>query len=79
MTTPLPGEAGNVGIAGHRTTYGRPFNRLNEVKSGDPGYLTTPSAKFTYTVVPAFGGHGNNWPTPRPTSRCSTATRPSTC
>ena len=29
--TPLPGEPGNVGIAGHRTTYGRPLNRLDEL------------------------------------------------
>ena len=33
--TPLPGERGTVGIAGHRTTYGAPFRRLNGVKRGD--------------------------------------------
>ena len=27
--TPFPGQAGNVGIAGHRTTYGAPFNRID--------------------------------------------------
>ena len=32
--TPLPGQAGNVAIAGHRTTYGKPFNRLDEVAPG---------------------------------------------
>ena len=26
--TPFPGQPGNVGVAGHRTTYGAPFNRI---------------------------------------------------
>jgi sortase A len=60
--TPLPGMPGNVGIAGHRTTYGRPFNRLNEMKAGHKVYLDTPIARYEYTVVPAFGGHANPWP-----------------
>jgi sortase A len=34
-TTPLPGQAGNAAIAGHRTTYGEPFRRLDELKPGD--------------------------------------------
>ena len=29
--TPLPGQLGNAAIAGHRTTYGAPFNRLDEL------------------------------------------------
>ena len=33
--TPLPGEAGNVAIAGHRTTYAHPFYDLNAVAPGD--------------------------------------------
>ena len=33
--TPLPGEAGNSAIAGHRTTYGHPFYDLNAVDPGD--------------------------------------------
>jgi sortase A len=52
--TPLPGEAGNVAIAGHRTTYGRPFNRLDEMKAGDVVYLDTPFARYEYHVSPAF-------------------------
>lgn len=60
--TPLPGEKGNVGIAGHRTTYGRPFNRLDEMSAGDRAILITPFAQFTYVVVPAFDGHANPWP-----------------
>lgn len=38
--TALPGQVGNVGIAGHRTTYGAPFFRLGELKTGDLIYLT---------------------------------------
>ncbi len=48
--TPLPGQRGNVAIAGHRTTYGRPFNRINELKTGDPIILTTPVGRYTYVV-----------------------------
>lgn len=59
--TPLPGEKGNVGIAGHRTMYGKPFNRMDELKSGDKIILTTPFAKYTYEVIPAFDGHANPW------------------
>ena len=33
--TPYPCAQGNVAIAGHRTTYGRPFNRLNDMRPGD--------------------------------------------
>lgn len=34
--TALPGELGNVVVAGHRTTYTQPFNRLDELAPGDP-------------------------------------------
>lgn len=59
LNTPLPGEAGNVGIAGHRTTFGRPFNRLDEMRPGDVVTLETPFATYTYRAMPAFGGHDN--------------------
>ena len=61
METPLPGEAGNVAIAGHRTTFGRPFNRMDDLNAGDEVLLETPFAIFTYKVVPAFAGHANPW------------------
>ena len=48
--TALPGEVGNVAIAGHRTTYGRPFNRMDELVPGDKIVLTTPIGKHTYEV-----------------------------
>lgn len=61
VSTPLPGESGNVGIAGHRTTFGRPFNRLDEMRPGDALTLETPFAVYTYKAVSPFGGHANPW------------------
>lgn len=61
VDTPLPGEVGNVGIAGHRTTYGRPFNRLDELHPGDQLTLQTPLAVYTYQAVAPFDGHANPW------------------
>ncbi len=49
--TPLPGQPGNAGIAGHRTTHGRPFYDLNLLGSGDPITVTTVQGTFHYTVV----------------------------
>ena len=49
--TPLPGAVGNVGIAGHRTTYGKPFNRIDELLVGDEIRLDTPIATHIYRVV----------------------------
>ena len=49
--TPLPGEAGNAAIAGHRTTYGAPFYNLDELKPGDPIDVTTLQGSFTYLVT----------------------------
>lgn len=49
--TPLPGERGNVGIAGHRTTYARPFYDLNLLHAGDHVDVRTPQGYFRYTVV----------------------------
>ena len=33
--TPFPGMPGTVGVAGHRTTYLAPFNKLDELRKGD--------------------------------------------
>jgi sortase A len=48
--SPLPGRHGNAAIAGHRTTYGAPFNRLDDLKPGDAVVATTAAGRFTYTV-----------------------------
>lgn len=62
--SPLPGEAGNVGIAGHRTTFGRPLNRMDELKPGDVVELETPFSVFTYKAVQPFDNHANPWVVP---------------
>lgn len=49
--TPLPCEIGNVGIAGHRTTYGRPFHNLDLLKPGSKITLRTPVGDCTYAVT----------------------------
>jgi sortase A len=49
--TPMPGQLGNAAIAGHRTTYGAPFNRLDELVAGDPIVVTTLAGTFRYTVA----------------------------
>ncbi len=48
--TAMPGELGNVVIAGHRTTYSKPFNRLNELQPGDVVTMTTADGRFDYQV-----------------------------
>jgi sortase A len=48
--TALPGQPGNVAIAGHRTTYLHPFWNLNEMEVGDRVVLRTRRGTFTYRV-----------------------------
>jgi sortase A len=49
--TPLPCEIGNVGIAGHRTTYGRPFHNLDLLRPGMEITLETPIGECTYEIT----------------------------
>lgn len=49
--TALPGQAGNVAIAGHRTTHGAPFNELGHVKTGNQIVLTTSWGEHLSYVV----------------------------
>lgn len=50
--TPMPGQVGNAAIAGHRTTYGAPFNRLDELEAGDKIEVTVlTGASYQYTVT----------------------------
>jgi sortase A len=48
--TPLPGEHGTVGIAGHRTTYGAWFRKIDKLRPNDTITLTLPYGRFTYRV-----------------------------
>jgi len=49
--TALPGQGRTVAIAGHRTTYGAPFNRIDSIDVGDPITLEMPYGRFTYEVT----------------------------
>jgi sortase A len=51
LNTPLPGQPGNAAIAGHRTTYGAPFNRLQELDNGALINVRTKQGLFRYKVT----------------------------
>jgi sortase A len=50
-STVLFGQDGTFGVSGHRTTYGAPFYRLNELAKGDTITVVTREAVYTYTVT----------------------------
>jgi sortase A len=49
--TAMPGGLGNFAIAGHRTTYGKPFNRIAELEVGDPLVVWTADTWYVYRVT----------------------------
>jgi sortase A len=46
----MPGEIGNVVIAGHRVSHNQDFRHLDRLDAGDEVVLTTPSGRFVYLV-----------------------------
>lgn len=50
QTAPI-GTEGNTAIAGHRTTYGAPFHRIDELQPGDEIHVTGVLGRFTYRVM----------------------------
>jgi sortase A len=60
-TTALPGDQGNVAIAGHRTGFGEPFRHLDALRPGDLVKLETPIGTYTYQVMEPFENHKNPW------------------
>ncbi|TDC70242.1 class E sortase [Actinomadura sp. GC306] len=49
--TAEPGQVGNMAIAGHRTTYGGPFERNGELARGDEILIDTAATTFVYRVT----------------------------
>lgn len=47
----LPGQTGNLAVAGHRTSYGAPFGDLDRLREGDDIIFTTAGGTFTYVVT----------------------------
>jgi sortase A len=49
--TAMPGEQGNVSIAGHRVGRGSPFLELDALRPGDPIVVEVADGWFTYRVL----------------------------
>lgn len=50
--TAMPGEVGNVVVAGHRTTFTRPFHDLDRLQPGDPLVFTMDDGTtWTYELI----------------------------
>ncbi len=49
--TPLPGQFGNAAVAGHRTTHGQPFFRIDEIEVGDEILVTTLAGRYVYVMT----------------------------
>jgi sortase A len=49
--TPLPGSPGTAAIAGHRTTYGAPFRKIDQLKRGDQIVLDMADGRYVYRVT----------------------------
>ena len=75
-STPLPGQNGNVAIAGHRTTYLHPFYNLNELVAGDSIVIETVQGIFLYHVLTSVEVSPTDvavaGPTPTPTLTLTT-------
>jgi sortase A len=47
----MPGEVGNFAVAGHRVTYGKPFNEIATIKPGDAIVVETATTWYVYRAV----------------------------
>ena len=48
--TAFPGQVGNFAVAGHRTTYGKPFSNIDLLQSGDIIVVETKGTYLVYVV-----------------------------
>jgi len=48
--TAAPGAVGNFAVAGHRTTYGRPFHDIDRLRAGDRVVVETRQSYSVYVV-----------------------------
>ncbi len=46
-----PGAVGNFALAGHRVTYGKPFNQIATLRTGDAVVVETRDRYYVYRVV----------------------------
>ena len=47
-TSSMPGAVGNFAVAAHRTSYGKPFNGLSNLRAGDHIFVETKDGWFQY-------------------------------
>jgi sortase A len=47
----FPGQGRLVYVAGHRTTYGAPFSKIDALRAGDLVRVEVPYGTFTYTIT----------------------------
>lgn len=51
LRSAMPGEGELVYVAGHRTTYGAPFSRIDRLRKGDRVFVELPYAVFEYAIT----------------------------
>jgi sortase A len=51
LQSAVPGQGELVYVAGHRTTYGAPFSRIDRLKQGDRVIVELPYATFEYRIT----------------------------
>jgi len=51
LKSAVPGEGELVYVAGHRTTYGAPFSRIDRLKKGDRVVVELPYATYEYRIT----------------------------
>ena len=49
--TAMPGDNGNVVVAGHRVTHGAPFRHIDQLVAGDEVIFTTEGRRSVYRVI----------------------------
>jgi sortase A len=49
--TALPGQPGNVVVAGHRVSHSKPFRYIDQLQAGDEVDFTVNGATYTYVVT----------------------------
>jgi len=50
QSTAFPGQVGNFAVAGHRTTYGKPFSNIDLLRKGDVIVVETKASYIVYAV-----------------------------
>ena len=51
LGTAAPGEVGNFALAGHRTTWGKPFSQIDRLREGDAVVVETATGFSVYRVT----------------------------